>query len=82
MGLKYITGLRQSCTDQLPWMFLGNQGKKIKKKEKQIYLFGMDITFMFLFHLYLLHGAELEPDLLSAWFSSLQRTAGAEFKQF
>lgn len=40
----------------------------------------MDITFMFLFHLYLSHGAELEPDLLSAWFSSPQRTAGAEFK--
>lgn len=82
MGLKYITGLRQSCADQLPWMFLGNQEKKNQKKEKQIYLFSMDITFMFLFHLYLSHGAELEPDLLSAWFSSPQRTAGAEFKQF
>lgn len=53
-----------------------------KKKEKQISLLAMDITFMFLFYLYLMHGAELEPDLLSARFSSSQRKLGLSLSDF
>lgn len=81
MGLKYITGLRQCCTDQLPWMLEIGRGEK-KKKEKQISLFGMDITFMFyvLFVPFARCRAGARPSLCTVQFIS--KETGAEFRQF